>query len=554
APKFYLESVQNGTELLRSDEFFEVCDSPIVFDDYRCGEWYDARKERKECDGLFTGENLRKAISVPPPKGEEKLCKAQPIKAFERISPVRINRVNGGYIYDFGVNFAGIAELNIDGENGEEIDLTFGEVLQNGELDLSNLLFGERSRKGFVQHDKYICKAGRQTWKPCFTYHGFRYVYVQGISEEQATPDLLTFIVLHSDIPQRRKFSCGDRTFGRIQDCTLRSDLSNFYYFPTDCPQREKNGWTGDAALSAEQLLYNFDCEVSLREWLSNIRKAQRADGALPGIVPTAGWGFEWGNGPAWDGVLIELTYQLYRFSGDIDILSENSEAIAKYIDYLYSRINRNGLIGFGLGDWLEAGAPSPDRYSTPVEVTDTLTCIELLRKAEEIYRILGDECKKVKAQKLEIDLTENFRKKRIKDHTVDCETQTAQAMAICLGLFEDDDKAYRNLLRIIERDGRFKAGIIGVRRLFDCLCDHGDGETAYRLITDVRNPGYAHNLELGATTLWEDFQLYDEAAGYGNLKRLDGGGILSLNHHCWGSISGWFYRRVAGLVIKSSE
>lgn len=172
APKFYLEIVQNGTELLRSDEFFEVCDSPIVFDDYRCGEWYDARKERNECNGLFTGEKLRKAISVPPPKGEEKLCKAQPIKAFEMIFPVRINRVNGGYIYDFGVNFAGIAELNIDGENGEEIDLTFGEVLQNGELDLGNISFGERSRKGFIQHDKYICKACKQTWKPCFSYHG----------------------------------------------------------------------------------------------------------------------------------------------------------------------------------------------------------------------------------------------------------------------------------------------------------------------------------------------------------------------------------------------
>lgn len=555
APKFSLEIVQDGIEILVSDETFDVCDSPIYFDDYRSGERYNAEVEGVECGGLFTGRNLRKAIICKPPKGEEKKCEAQPIKEFEHIKPVKITAVNGGYIYDFGTNFAGVAELDIYGKAEQKVDLTFGEVLQNGELNLANISFGERSRKGYVQHDVYICKDGAQKWKPSFTYHGFRYVYVQGISEEQATTDLLTYIVLHSDVPLRGKFSCGNEIFNQIQSCTIRSDLSNFYYFPTDCPQREKNGWTGDAALSSEQFLYNFDCESSLREWLANIRKAQNENGALPGIVPTGGWGFKWGNGPAWDGALIEITYQLYRFGGDISVLKENSAAIAKYVDYLYTRLNENGLIGFGLGDWLEAGSPYPDSYSTPAEVTDTLTSIELMQKAEQIFCVTGEIKSAERAKNLRFLLTENFKKKWIKKYAVTCETQTAQAFAIVLNMFgENSAKAYGELLRIIGRDGRLKTGIIGVKRLLDCLCDYGGEEIAYRLITDDEHPGYAHNLQAGATTLWEELKLYDLSALPNSLVKKDGEAILSLNHHCWGSISAWFFNRIAGLHIVSAN
>ena len=554
APRFALEIVKNDEKILVSDEEFEVCDSPIFFDDYRCGEFYDARLEGAECDGFFTEKNLRKAIVCEPPKGEERLCSAQPIKDFERIKPVSVKAVNGGFIYDFGVNFAGIAEVDVVGKRGEKIDLTFGEVLQNGELDISNICFAGISRKGYVQHDIYICKDGKQKWKPSFTYHGFQYVYVQGITKEQATSDFLTFVVLHSDVPVRGEFHCDNEVFNKIQECTVRSDLSNFYYFPTDCPHREKNGWTGDAAVSAEQFLYNFDCEASLREWLANIRKAQKESGELPGIVPTDGWGFEWGNGPVWDNALIELTYQLYRFGGSTEILRENASAIAKYIGYLYTKINEYGLVGFGLGDWCESGALKSDLYSTPVEVTDTLTCIELARKAEQIFAVVGDVKNRDNAKKLHHMLAENFKGRWIKGNTVICETQTAQSFAVELGLFDSDEGAYRELLNIIARDGRIKTGIVGIKKLLDCLGNHGDGETAYKLITDTSAPGYAHNLKAGATTLWEDFHLYDFSAFPDSLVRKDGEGMLSRNHHFWGSISGWFYSHVAGLDIKAAN
>ena len=132
---------------------------------------------------------------------------------------------------------------------------------------------------------------------------------VRGITEEQATEDLLTYVVMNSDIKERGDFSCSDPIANTLQEMARRSDLANFYYFPTDCPQREKNGWTADAALSAEQMLLNFEPEVSYREWLRNIRKAQNDEGMIPGIVPTDTWGYGKGFGPAWDCILVYLPY-----------------------------------------------------------------------------------------------------------------------------------------------------------------------------------------------------------------------------------------------------
>ena len=134
---------------------------------------------------------------------------------------------------------------------------------------------------------------------PSFTWHGFRYCEVRGLTEEQATADAVTFVSTCTEIPQVCEFSCDNDIVNKLVGMTLQSDKSNFVFYPYDCPHREKNGWTADAAISAEQILHSFDAKDSLEQWLMQIRNAQLPDGKLPGIVPTAGWGFEWGNGPA---------------------------------------------------------------------------------------------------------------------------------------------------------------------------------------------------------------------------------------------------------------
>ena len=136
---------------------------------------------------------------------------------------------------------------------------------------------------GMTQVQVYICKGeGEEIWEPMFCYHGFQYCFVTGIDDKQATEDLLTYVVMHADVPQIGGFDCSDELVNRLQDATLRSDLANMFYFPTDCPHREKNGWTGDAHLSAEQFMMNLGAENTLREWLHSVRKSQDERGALP--------------------------------------------------------------------------------------------------------------------------------------------------------------------------------------------------------------------------------------------------------------------------------
>src|SRR5699024_277246 len=130
-----------------------------------------------------------------------------------------------------------------------------------------------------------------------------------------------------------------------------RSTLTNFHSIPTDCPHREQNGWTGDAQLSAEQALLNFDMTDAYRKWLRDFVDCQRPSGQLPGIVPTGGWGYNWGSGPAWDSALILIPYYVWRYTGDLSLIQEFWPNMVQYMDYL-STMTVDGLVDFGLGDW----------------------------------------------------------------------------------------------------------------------------------------------------------------------------------------------------------
>ena len=327
APKvalsFEASEEAGGSIRFECDSSFKTSPSAILFDDLRCGVHYDARKEQKgwSLPG-FDDSAWAEAIPAVCPKGEPSLYEAQPIVVSEELKPVSIRKgrlhaypsihplvkdivpeyresERTGYLYDFGQNNAGVCRLKIKGRPGQRIALQCGERLDNGELTYDNINFYP---DGYSQRDVYICAGGEEeVFVPPFTYHGFQYVLVIGITEEQATEDLLTYLVMHSNLQETGSFSCSDPVLNQLQTLTRRSTLANFFYFPTDCPHREKNGWTGDASLSSEHTLLNLNPEKSYREWLRNIVKAQNDAGAIPGIVPTAGWGFEWGNGPAWD-------------------------------------------------------------------------------------------------------------------------------------------------------------------------------------------------------------------------------------------------------------
>ena len=550
APKFYLGIFDGENRVLTTDEQFTVYDSPIVCDDYRCGMTYDARLEKQ----LF--ENGRKPLLAREPKGKYLKCNAQPIKVIEELKPQKITKCTEGYIYDFGQNNTGVCRLSINAKEGQEIRLTHGEIVNDGELSMANILFGSKTRHGYQQRNWYICKEGKQQFTPSFVYHGFRYVEVTGITEEQATKDLLTYLVIHSDVTLRGSFKCNNETLNKIQDCALRSDLSNFHYFPTDCPHREKNGWTGDITLSAEQMYYNFEATPSFKDWLTLMRETQTAEGAVPAIVPTDTWGYAWGAGMGWDTVMGELPYQAYRFSGDKSIVEDNIPMIEKYLEFMETEFSDEGLINYGLGEWVEIGLDN-GCCSIPTEIVNSLNCMDFLAKVAELFKIVGQEDKAEKVKARREKLVADFRKKYVKDSWVNCKKQTPQVLALAYGVFtaEEETQAYENLLALIQEKGnRYQVGCFGMKFMPFVLSRFGNSAFAIELIAEPTYPSFGYWVEKRkATTLYEAFQEYEDTLE--RVARKDGSDfIVSHNHHFLGAFTSWFYRVLAGIDVLSAD
>ena len=549
APSFALRLDMTDSDgnitAIESDESFKTCDSPILFDDYRCGEYYDARLEIPNFHTAdFDGSDLKNAVKTSAPRGEKRLCNANPTRIYGELKPVSVTRTENGWLYDFGENNTGVCRLSINAKAGQKITLRYGEWLKDGKLCLDNIRFPKQNdvQKDFVQKSEYICKDGKQTHTPSFIYNGFRYVLAEGITEEQATEDLLTYLKMSSLPECAGGFTCSDEVINKIQEATVRSDISNFNYFPTDCPQREKNGWTADASLSAEQMLLNLYPEKCYKEWMRNIYKALSDNGQLPGIVPTAGWGYEWGNGPAWDNVIVNLPYFTYKYRGDREILEELSAPLMRYLNYLFSRLGEDGIMEIGLGDWCPPGV-GEWQFKTPLAVTDTILTYDIAVKSAFVYDVLGQEPQRQFALALAERVKAAFREKLLNKETGEIKggTQTGQAMAIYYGMLTDEEKpkALKLLIKYIaDEDEHFYTGVLGGRVIYRVLAENGYIDLAYNMIVRPDYPSYGNWVKRGATTLWESFQP-------------EGGRVLSLNHHFWGDISAWFYTYLAGIKIN---
>jgi len=540
-----IEFQDETQESISTDDSFLVSSSPILYDDLRCGEIYDANKEQKGWNIAdfddSTWINAKKALC---PKGEKRICAADPVIVTKEIKAISITKQGENYIYDFGVNLAGVCRINIKGERNQKIELLHGEYLEEGNLYVRNLQFLRPEYMHlppYLQKIEYVCSGEeKETYTPSFTYHGFRYVSVSGISDEQATKELLTYLVVNSDLSVKGDFSCSDEVMNKLQQMTRNATLSNFVYFPTDCPHREKNGWTGDASVSAEHTLLNLSPEKSYKEWMRNIRKAQNEAGAIPGIVPTSGWGFAWGNGPAWDNVLVNLPYYTFKYRNDIEILKENATAIFRYVHYLTTRMDKNNLIEIGLGDWC---SPAQPEHKAPLILTDSIISLDFCKKAAFIFEQLDMQEQKGFCETVADRLRTAIRERLININTMTAagNCQTSQSMAIFYDVFEksEKEKAFKVLLnQIKENDNHIDTGILGARVIFHVLSFFGYSDLAYEMITVPTAPSYGEWVQRGETSLPESFAK--------DALRLDSG-----NHHFFGDISSWFIRTIGGINLN---
>ncbi len=543
-----------------ADEKVKTAPSGILFDDLRAGCFYDARNEIEDWAQVdYQDSDWNTAKIATTPRGEKRLCEADPILPIRELKPVKIykcktvpfranervckdccdfpTREREGWLYDFGITCAGIEKLKIKGFRGQKIDLQFGEYLdENGNPDISNVQFYP---DGYSQRDIYVLKGNdEEVFVPQFTYHGARYCVVYGITDEQARSDLLTFTVYSSDIKERGNFRCSDSTLNRLQAMARNSTLSNFYYFPTDCPQREKNGWTGDAAISCEQTVMNLTPEKSYREWMRNIVKAQDDKGMIPGIVPTDKWGYGRGFGTAWDCVLAYIPYYEYLYRGDKTIMEESVHALMRYAEFIEQKRNKRGTIEFGLGDWCPVTV-----IKAPLEFTCSVMGMDYLQKCAYMFDVMGKTLQKEFCEKLYGEIRSAVRKYLIdfKTMTAAGRCQTSQSMAIYYNVFDESEKqeAFRKLVEIIADDGdHVDFGFIGVRPIFRVLCDYGRADLAYKMIARPDYPSYGNWVKRGYTALPENFHPENEFPD-------------SLNHHNYSDVSAVFMRYFAGINVN---
>ena len=356
--------------------------------------------------------------------------------------------------------------------------------------------------------------------------------------------------------PDTKRPSLANDVANKIYDMAKRSDISNFFYFPTDCPHREKNGWTGDASISAEHMIMTMGVENSWKEWLYNIRAAQLECGMLPGIVPTDKWGYKWGNGPAWDSVIFNLPFFAYKYRGRTDLITENAEAMLRYLEYVSRKRDENGLVAIGLGDWVPVGRGGDD-YDCPLAFTDSVMVYDMCKKSAEMFEVVGLSIHKVFAETLGREMLVAIRKAFVNSETgeiihparyktprVDL-CQTSQAMAIFFGIVteEEKEKAIDVLVRIIARDGgSVNCGFLGLRTIFHVLSENGYADLAYEMITKETYPSYGHWVAMGETTLLEQFLPYTDY--YRSSK----------NHHFLGDVLNWFMRAVGGIHVQSAN
>lgn len=537
-----MRDVKGQYEYVCSDTSWRFHDGPIVFDGIRNGEFYDARKEIPTWNKIgFDDSDWGQVNVTRPPGGVLKASQIPQIKIKERIIPKSCFFIQGKWVFDMGENISGFVELNLRNlEEGQTITLRYGEKLSSeGLLDTSDIDYLIYS--GRFQTDQYTARGGgNENWAPRFTYHGFRYVEMSGYEEKIQCSQVIG-IKIHTDLAARGLLTTSNRIFNSIHTMCVQSLLVNYHSIPTDCPHREKNGWTGDAHLSSEQGLFNLDSVTAYRKYLYDIIDCQRPNGAIPGIVPTPNWGYNWGSGPAWDSALPILAWNLYVFDGDEDILEKTYQPICKYMDLLHWMEIEPGIIDFGLGDWC-----APDRASNgpkcPSMITDTGYYFYDLMIVTRIASLLGYS----REASLWAQKAEEVRKAFVM-HFVDIETglmvsdsQTAYACAIYQGLVKGElaQRVGANLVKQVKNtDYHLDTGILGTKFLFSALSMIGETEIAYRIAMNPTYPGWAYEVFQGANTIWEHWD-----------------GQKSHMHHMFSDIDSWFYRWIAGISPDPEE
>ena len=531
-PKLLCDIVVDGMTIAQSDTSWKIHSSPIIFNGFRNGETYDARLEIPGFSSPdYSDEQWDSAKLCVPPGGrvvreEMPFCKV--MQSYPAVSKRLISPLTT--VYDFGTNLTGWCRIKVKGNAGCRVELNYAEKIDPVSGDLDTKEINPYENFGKFQTDEYILKGSgtAEVYEPSFTYHGFRYVKVS-ISEHVEILDIQAQFV-HTAFSQAGNFHSSSDLLNTLQRNTLQSFKSNYTGIPTDCPHREKNGWTGDAAIVADTGIWNFDMEKSYAHFLQILADTQLPSGQLPGIAPTGGWGYNWGSGPAWDTLLFEYPWQIYRFYGKMELIEKYYENFQLYLEYCESR-SEDHLLDFGLGDWCHWNL----KAAVPVKVTSSGYYYQNVLRSAFFADLLGKTQDAAEYRELAKKIRTSFLNAFANpDGSFADGSITAAAAALYFNLVDKNniEKSVKWLVEKV-RNGQHKAdfGILGAKYIPAVLSDNGYADDAFEMITQQEFPGWGWQIKNGATSLWENWN-----------------GTNSQNHIMFGSISAWMYQYPGGL------
>lgn len=535
-------------------------DGPVRFADLKDGEVYDAVRVPGYSG---TAKVLQDTVSLTASDNV-------PVREKERFGA----KLSGKHVLDFGQNIAGYLEFTVRGKPGQEIRLICGEVLdESGKVDLSGiqetrpergwsqislirkLLTGKVSGESEStprQEIVFTCSGGEDYYKTSFAVFGFRYVQIEG--DIEVDPAAFTAIAVYSDMEQTGDFTCSDDLVNRLLKNTRWSMKGNFLDLPTDCPTRERLGWTGDAQIFFDTGAYLMNTAPFFRKWLRDMEDAQYKDGTIPAVLPYQGVEMMYkasGISAGWADAVYLVPFRYYRRFGDQSLLEYSYPMMRKYVDYLMSHLGltdrqeaKNNPYnaytyekGVHLGEWLEpeefqerVTAGSPPKH--PEEATAYLHLT--MKTMAEIAGILGKiEDRKV-FEKYAAGSREAYEGLFVKNGTLDTNRQSKIVRPLALGLLDEKNKAdARNQLvrAVADYNYRVGTGFLSTPFVLPVLTEAGESETAYKMLENTEKPGWLAEVLDGATTIWESWE-----------------GTKSRNHYSPGSVCQWLFEYVAGI------
>jgi alpha-L-rhamnosidase len=537
-------------EIVGTDENWKAATGPILMSDIYDGETYDARLERTGwSEGTYDDKEWAGVTLLDLPKANLVAAAGPPVNAREEIKPVRIIKTpEGDTVLDMGQNMVGWLRVRANAPAGTTITLRHAEVLdKQGNLYTANL----RSAKAT---DRYITNGhGPEIFEPHFTFHGFRYVAVDGWPGEVPL-DAFTGVVVHSAVEPAGTFETSNAMLNKLQHNIVWSQKGNFVDVPTDCPQRdERLGWTGDAEVFAPTACFNYNCATFYTKWLKDLALDQEDDGAVPDVIPnvishttrhgeagTAGWA----------DVATVVPWTVYLSYGDRRVLEEQYPSMKAWVEYMHHQAGARLIwSGAKYGDWLAFATTESDYPGATTDKDLIATAYfahstDLLRMAAEVlgkkedadsYSALADQIRVAFQREF---VTPNGR--------LASNTQTAYSLALAFDLLPESQRkqAAERLVADIRRFQHITTGFLGTPVISQELSDYGYYDEAYMLLNRTEYPSWLYPITKDATTIWERWDGIKPDGSF------EDPGMNSFNHYAYGAIGNWMYRVIGGIQI----